>query len=430
MANEISLNLETFPLEEYFRPGVLPEDLPGVHALLQAKNPLDAFIALFRGTDDNVLIRILVLREIGARGEAPYWTARELETWFAYLDQTKLNSVLLHLKKSGLLIYVGETACYNVSPFGRMALAALETLLKFSFEEGGEIGYITSQLSAGKSFGRVSAENLQHLLSRLRELEDEFTQAIVSGSEHRIQKAENKLGSVWSWVSKGTEIIGEISTELDTDPVIYKVAQRIGQVQSRMLHMTSMFQRTLNQIERQKVHLGASGLSSSDINAWLRQQNEESLASMVKEDIVFNPRTGFILSDIALDVTEYILIERIRDATEPVELPPPSDAPAVDEIHAEPEDLSRLIALQKDLEHVETDAPLHELVPATDFPTSSYRLTLVSLLNNNDQLDITGPVAELAKQPFAMELDDSVVEVNNHGVKSMTGGRLVRRRSV
>lgn len=429
MAKEPTIDMETFPLEEYFRPGVLPEDLPRVHALLQAKDPLDAFIALFRGADDNVLIRILVLREIGARGDNPHWTSRELDAWFAYLDQTKLSTVLLHLRKSGLLIYDGETAHYRVSTFGRMALAALETLLKFSSEEGGEIGYITSQLSAGKSFGRVSAENLQHLLSRLRELEEEFTQAIVSGSEHRIQRAEKKLDSVWSWISKGTEIIGEISDEIDTDPLIYKVAQRIGQVQSRMLHMTSMFQRTLNQIERQKVHLGGSGLSSSDINAWLRQQNEESLAAVANSALNLNPRTGFILSDIALDVAEYILVERINNVTEAVQLPPANDAPGVDEIHAEPEDLSRLIALQKELENVESHVPLHELVPATDFPTSSYRLTLISLLNHNDQLDVTGPVAELAMQPFTMDLDESVVEVNNYGVKSMTGGRLVRRRA-
>lgn len=193
--------------------------------------------------------------------------------------------------------------------------------------------------------------------------------------------------------------------------------------------MTSMFQRTLNQIERQKVHLGGSGLSSSDINAWLRQQNEESLAAVANSALNLNPRTGFILSDIALDVAEYILVERINNVTEAVQLPPANDAPGVDEIHAEPEDLSRLIALQKELENVESHVPLHELVPATDFPTSSYRLTLISLLNHNDQLDVTGPVAELAMQPFTMDLDESVVEVNNYGVKSMTGGRLVRRRA-
>jgi len=239
MSNEVSLSEETFPLEEYFRPGVLPEDLPGVYALLQARNTLDAFIALFRGANEDVLIRLLVLREIGARGENPHWTTRELEARFAYLDQTKLNTVLLRLKKSGLLVYDSETALHHISPSGRMALAALETLLKFSFEEGGEIGYITSQLSAGKSLRGISAENLQHHALRLRELEEEFTQAVVSGSEHRILNAEKKLESVWSWVSKGTEIIGELADELDTDPVIYKVAQRIGQVQSGCFTMTS-----------------------------------------------------------------------------------------------------------------------------------------------------------------------------------------------
>jgi hypothetical protein len=111
-------------------------------------------------------------------------------------------------------------------------------------------------------------------------------------------------------------------------------------------------------------------------------------------------------------VAEYILIERVKDEVDLVALPPPSDALAVDEIHIEPEDLSRLVTLHNDLEQVETNAPLNDFVPAVDFQTSSYRLTLLSLLNHSEQLDVSGSVAELAKQPFTMELDESVVEVS------------------
>ena len=55
--------------EEFFRPGVEPEDLPALFPLLRARDALGAFTALFRGTDEDVLVRLLVLREIGHRGD-------------------------------------------------------------------------------------------------------------------------------------------------------------------------------------------------------------------------------------------------------------------------------------------------------------------------------------------------------------------------
>jgi len=71
-----------FP-EEYFRAGVEPEDLPALFPLLRARDALAAFIALFRGTDEDVLIRLLVLREIGRRGEQPVWSPQGLHVHFS-----------------------------------------------------------------------------------------------------------------------------------------------------------------------------------------------------------------------------------------------------------------------------------------------------------------------------------------------------------
>lgn len=46
----------------------------------------------------------------------------------------------------------------------------------------------------------MSEEDLQHLLSRLIELKDEFERAILSGSEYRIRAAEAKFKSAMHWV--------------------------------------------------------------------------------------------------------------------------------------------------------------------------------------------------------------------------------------
>ena len=128
--------------EEYFRSGVEPEDIPALFPLLRAKESLAAFTALFRGSDDDVLVRLLVLREIGQRGEQPLWSPQELNTHFAYLDDVKLKTVLHRLRDTDLLVWNPETSLYHISPHGRMALSGFPCCFALRMRMA-EIGYIT-----------------------------------------------------------------------------------------------------------------------------------------------------------------------------------------------------------------------------------------------------------------------------------------------
>lgn len=414
--------------EEYFRSGVEPEDIPALFPLLRAKESLAAFTALFRGSDDDVLVRLLVLREIGQRGEQPLWSPQELNTHFAYLDDVKLKTVLHRLRDTDLLVWNPETSLYHISPHGRMALSALSMLLRFADEDGGEIGYITSQLAAGQSLGKVADEDLQHLLSRLIELEDEFNRAVLSSSELRIRRAEQKLSSVLSWVEKGTGIMKVIAADPDLDPPTHRVAQKIGQVQSRMLRMSSVFQRTLNQLERQKIHLGQSGLSTSDIHGWLRGLDLDALCSLQNDTLVLPARLGCFLGDIAIDIAEFELLERLRETEADQTLPPPHDAPRAGDMPTTEEDLTRLMGFVGDLQQIETTTPLHELIPAENFAVSSYRLSLASLLGDPESEVIDGAVADLARLPLMLRLTGEQIQVGRHGVASMSVGAIEPRQ--
>lgn len=412
--------------EDVFRPGVEPEDLPALFPLLRARDALSAFTALFRGEDDDVLIRILVLREIGHRGEHPLWTPQELSSHFAYLDETKLKTVLHRLKSTDLLVWNPESSYYQISPHGRMVLSSLSILLKFSEEDGGEIGYITSQLAAGQALGKIANEDLQHLLSRLNELDDEFNRAVLSGSELRIRRAEKKLTSVLNWVEKGTEIMKIIASDPDLDQATHRVAQKIGQVQSRMLRMSSIFQRTLNQLERQKVHLGQSGLSTSDIHYWLRQLSADKLCNLLGSSMSFSMQHGCILGDIALDVAEYELLDRIQAESEDTSLPPACDAQPAEAMPVTEEDLTRLRSFFDELQHIEVDVPLYLAIPADDFATTSYRLSLAALLGDPESRMLDGVVADLARLPLLMRLTGKSVEVGRLGIKNMSEGIMER----
>jgi hypothetical protein len=136
-------------LTDFLKPGTLAEDVPGLHALLAARSLLDAFIALFRGGDEEVLVRLAVLREIGGRAEAPQWSPRELEARFIWLEPTKLDTVLKRLREHDLLVWDIDTRLYSLAPAGRMALAALDQMLRFAGDQDAELGFILAQVAGG-----------------------------------------------------------------------------------------------------------------------------------------------------------------------------------------------------------------------------------------------------------------------------------------
>ena len=58
--------LEDDPLQAHFQNGVAPDEIEQVYHLKRAQPMLSAFTALFHGTQDGVLVRLLVLRELAS----------------------------------------------------------------------------------------------------------------------------------------------------------------------------------------------------------------------------------------------------------------------------------------------------------------------------------------------------------------------------
>jgi len=296
---------DTLALGEFLAPGVIAEDIPPLFPLLANRPLIGALIALFRGGDEEVLVRLMVLREVGLRADAPEWTPRELEAYFAFLNDTKLGTVLARLREHGLLLWDTERRVYQLSAEGRMVLAALSNLLAFNSEQDGELGFLAAQVAAGAAVGKLSPEALSHLLARLGELEEEFAQAVASGSEFRLRHAQARLASVQQWMDKANDVMRKLSAEgLDDDS--WRLAQQIGQRQSRLLRMASVFQRELAAIARQQVHLSQGGLSTSELAGWLKTRSLDALADMA-QGLAATPESIFVLPDVMLDNTEAFL---------------------------------------------------------------------------------------------------------------------------
>ena len=74
---------EDLPLDEYLARGVRESDIAALAPLKGAAALLNAFVTVFRGGKSEILIRLLVMREIGARPDAPRWSPQELQSQFA-----------------------------------------------------------------------------------------------------------------------------------------------------------------------------------------------------------------------------------------------------------------------------------------------------------------------------------------------------------
>ncbi|MET0617786.1 MAG: hypothetical protein ABWZ54_08430, partial [Luteibacter sp.] len=74
MSGPVDTHVHDERLQDLFRDGVVAEDLPTVFPLLRGRGLLRAFSALFHGSEAQVLLRLLVLRTLGARTHATEWT--------------------------------------------------------------------------------------------------------------------------------------------------------------------------------------------------------------------------------------------------------------------------------------------------------------------------------------------------------------------
>lgn len=413
------------PLAEFLAPGVTAEDVPGLHALLAAKPLIGAFIALFRGGDDEVLARLSVLREIGARAEAPQWSPRELETHFVWLDATKLDTVLKRLREHDLLVWDSDTRLYSLATAGRMALAALEQMLRFAADEDAELGFLVSQVAAGGAVGRLSAESLRHLLARLAELKDNFAAAVASGSEFRLKAAQNKLASVWKWMEKGTQVLGTLAEE-GFDDETWRLAQEIGARQSEIMRMSSIFQRELAALARQRVHLSQGGLTTSEVADWLRSRSVEELVALGQDCLNLTPEPVFVLPDVMLDIAEAELDKERHDRRQST-LPPPASAHEVSDATLEPP--PEFEAFLRLLDGIEAPLTVADAVIGGGFRAASYRLSLLPFLGEASVAADMAPLAALELE-LTWEADARLTSVDREGVAAISHGHLHPTRKV
>lgn len=410
---------------DYLAPGYVADDVPELSALAAARPVVGTFISLFRGTEAEVLLRLLVLREIGHDTDSPRWSPDALRRRFAYLDAVKLETVLKRLREHNLLSF-GDDGHYHLSDPGRNAVAALGMLLRFDDTEDAELGFLTAQLAGLQATGSVNAEALGHLLSKLNDLTLHFEDAIASGSEFRIVESRQRLSANGKWLDRGTDILRQLLADPEAPFDVARIAQRIGLAQSRLARVDAAFQRALNKIETQRVTLGSSGISSSDVGLWLRRQHADTLLAMAQDAITETADLRLLAGGHELlDRAEVALCDIERSQAQSAEMPPPDAAPAAD--RPEEEDLRLLTHFTGRLNTLREDTPLHDMIGGGGFHHAAYRMSLLAMLADATGTSEEGPVGEFLKIPMDVIFEDTLVDVGADEIARMTRG-IVRPR--
>jgi hypothetical protein len=407
-------------------PGIDPEDITPLWLLHSRLPVLEAFLTLFRGSLSDSLVRLLVLGEIGRRGQAPEWTYHELRQTFAYLAPAPLESALRRLRVGGLLRYDATAGVYLMTTAGLRVYGAVASLFQLGEED--DLGWITGVVRASYELGTLTPEVLSHLLYRLRRLETELQQAVESLSEPRILQARERLATVWGWIERGSAMIQQIVEDAALDRELHRVAQQIGRAQSRLLRLTTVFQRVLNDIDRQRIHLGATGLSTSDLVFFLRQCTVDDLHMLIAPHVARPVRPLFMLTDLMTDQAEFELLQRKRSVEEWCELPQSQDSPP-----SPPQGPPAFTELERLVGQLQNDARptllLPEVVPWGSYEESAYRMSMLSLLGDAEAAGSGGLVADLAALPYALTVFPEHVIVGRAGVESMSLGQLQRLSS-
>ncbi len=426
------------PFHELLAPGVAADDVPELAPLRHARPLLTAFSTLFHGSEAEVLMRLLVLREIGRENDAPRWSPEQLRQRFAFLDPVKLETVLRRLRGNSLL-EIGDDGLYALSDLGRNAVAAIGMLVSFSAADDLELGFLTAQLAGLAAVGSVTPEALGHLLGKLNDLAWHFEDAIASGSEFRIADARRRLSANTRWIEKGTAVLHELLADPEVPFELARVAQRIGLAQSRLARVDAAFQRAVNKIEAQRVTLGGSGISSSDVAGWLRGVDARALAALAAGALAPAPELTLLAGGHELlDRAEPGLSEDARRIEADSALPPPEAAPA--NRPPEQDDLRLLQHFSQRLARLAAagaePAPLAGLVAGGGFPAASYRLSLLALLADGGDGEAgsagptDGPIGEFMRLPLDVRFEAGSVKVGADEIAAISAGLVGARGSL
>lgn len=426
MDDQIIQEDEGASFESYFRDPSLATESPLAWAIGQRTDLLDAMRGIFSGPRPIVQLRLWCFMELASVPQGRIGRD-DLNRLFYALQPSALDNVLKRLRDTGLVIWDQTSQDYYLSGLAQQLQGLLVPLTKASGEDD-ELGALLAQVAGAQALGLTDASQLKHLHAQLSRLHDEFADAIASGSEARLREAQPRFDRALTLVERAGEALTALIRSEADDLRLEREARALGHAQAKLLSMASQFNRAMQQADRQRVTLGSTGVTSSDVRQWLREQVE--LDKLLDDALSFGVQPIFVSQHDLIDVAEG---EFERDRPDPLRstgLPPPAQAGAgemeVLRMPQELEDLINKLSNWRESSDAETfpPKPLKEVVLGGRFAQAAYRMQLLPLLGDAQAKTLKGQTGELARSGWKSVLETTVTETDDMHVAAMSHGRL------
>jgi hypothetical protein len=422
-------------LDEILAPGVAPDEVPELAPLLQARPLLAAFSTLFHGSEAEVLMRLLVLREIGretdARAGAPTSCAS------ASPSSTRSSSKPCCAACAATASSRSATTTATPSPTSAATRWPPSACCSASPPRTTSSSASSPPSWPARRRWATSPRSLGHLLGKLNDLAWHFEDAIASGSEFRISDARRRLSANTRWIEKGTEVLRQLLADPDVSFELARVAQRIGLAQSRLARVDAAFQRALNKIEAQRVTLGGSGISSSDVAGWLRRQDARHLAGLAVGVLALAPELTLLAGGHELlDRAELTLSDEARQIEADTALPPPKPPPAAPSPSRRPAPAAALQPAPGPPRRAwprprdPRRAGLRRRLPGRQLPPVAARPARRRRRRGRIQRPADGPIGDFMRLPLDVHFDAATVAVGSDEIAAMSAGLVGARGSL
>ncbi len=417
-------------LADYFRDADHASDSPLAWQIEQKSAQIDALRGLFYGPAGLVRLRLWVFITLMGQGEASL--AREaLDQLFHALRPEALDTVLKRFRELGLLSWDETQRRHGITALAQQVAAVLGPLN--SGQDDDELAGLLGQVVGADQLGTLDGRQIQLLQAQLGRLHGEFQDAIASGSEFRLREARKRYDRAARLIDRASAAISAIIGNARGQVALEKAARGLGQAQSRLLAMASQFNRALQQVDRQRVTLGTTGITSTDVRRWL--QTTRPLAALADEAVATPVALSALAPHEMLDVTEAEFERDRPQASAPDPLPAAQIAPEGNlgsvALPQELADLSTLLAQwglraddQQPGPHPLADALLGPADAGSRYAQVAYKAQLMPLLGDAQALGLAGATGDLARQPWRAEWSTLLQALDHPAVSQLTQGLL------
>jgi hypothetical protein len=409
--------------EDYFRDAAAPSEAQLLWQLERQEGLTAGLRALFHGPASLVKLRVWVFLEVMAM-PASRISREVFNQHFHMLRDEPLELVLKRFREADLLLWDGSNQQYSVTPLAQQLLGVLTPLIT-SVGQDADLTALLANVAGAHQLGTLDPAQLQHLQAQLSRLYDEFADAIASGSEFHLRRARQRFGKALNLVAKASEALTAIMVQAQEqgNAKLERLARELGLAQARLLAMASQFNRALQQADRQRVTLGSTGITTTDVRRWL--QSVHFLENLSLGALSRPVHPVLVSQHELLDQAE---AEFERDRPKPKEIEPLPLAQTAPEgelaVMSLPPEMGLMQALlNRWAEAGELEQDLAPAVLGGSYARASYRAQLLPLLGDAQAQHLVGATGDMARQPWRVHwgveqgpIDDEYIRWMSRGV--------------